>query len=114
MNETALFGGVELLPTGLGDRLLIGQPVARELGILKVVLVDENGGHRNALRKHLLVAVDDRTAHGGQFFHAVVRLARAFRVALPVDQLDLHQTVRQSAQPEDEDRAQDDAATLKR
>jgi hypothetical protein len=59
-----------------------------------------------------LAAVHDHAADGGEFFNPVECLAGAFRIALAVHQLDLDQSPRKHAEPDHQDRAQNDATGL--
>ena len=99
-----LFRGVEIVPAGFAAGFLIGEPVARHLGVQQVVLVHIHGGNRDALRQRFFAAIHDGPAGGGQLLRAVIGLARAFRIALAVHQLNLHQSPRKHAEPGHQDR----------
>jgi hypothetical protein len=114
VDAAAARGVIERLPAGLGTGFLIGESITRELGIEQVVLIHEDGGNRDAFGERLLAAVHDHAADGRQLFDAVEGLARAFRIAVAVHQLDLNQPARKHAEPDHQDRAQNDAAVLKR
>ena len=97
-------GRVQSIPAFSRAQLLAGKTITRLLRVIEMLAIKEKRRNRNALGDRFLAAIDNHATHRRKFFDAVKRLARALRITLTIDQLDLHQPPREHTQPDHEDR----------
>ena len=93
-------GRVQSIPAFSRAQLLAGKTITRLLRVIEMLAIKEKRRNRNALGDRFLAAIDNHAAHGRQLFDAVERLARALRITLTIDQLNLHKPPREHTQPD--------------